>query len=243
MFAVASATVTILVAGCASIPSPDGPDASEQAAETRVESAVFEDWLASAGVGLPNEQHLFRAQIEGEEGQASVRLTLRTVSDGMFEIDAHDTFGRAVWGLLFDGEAGVVTDHRRRIYCRYGAEVSLPDASLRELPLTSLPRVLLAYVPVPPVGEITMLSSDRAEYRDEDGGRWRVRWSNSALAAWTYFGVGERPIVWWSRDDKGDAVLSHRDGTQLRWTETVSEVFVGEIELGSSPPGYVECES
>jgi len=234
--AVAIGLLCALLAGCAT--SRIGSKASGLAVD---EAEIGESLATQSLEPLPDAQRLFRAQIEGGQGQGALRLTLRTVSNGDYQIEANDTFGRSLWTLRFESESGLLIDHRAGTFCRYGSSVPLPEASLEDLPLPSLPRILLGRAPVevPPGSQAK--PSGALEFQDREGGHWTFRSLDGRLTTWTYYGETGRPLAWWS-GERREAVLSHRAGTQLRWTETVAEPASGGLPEASIGPDYVECE-
>ena len=220
-----------LLAGCVSSRATPEPT-PEPVSGQRLASMLAEP--------LPDAQKLFRAEVEGDQGQGTLRLTLRTMASGDYQVEANDSFGRSLWTLRFESGSGLLIDHRAGTYCRYGARVPLPEASLEDLPLRSLPRILLGKAPVEVPPEAETLPSGAVEFLDSDGGRWRLRVLDGAVSSWTYYATGDRPLAWWS-GERREAVLSHRAGTQLRWTETVSEPLVGGLPETPIGEGYVEC--
>lgn len=225
-----AATGLLLLPSCTTAPRLQGSGSDPHATLARL--SLLE---------LPDTQRLYRAQIEGESGEGGLRLTLRVVAGGDFQIEASDNFGRKLWSLRLESGVGLVVDHRRRVVCRRGSRVPVPEISLADLPLATIPRVLLGWVPVPPSRPVDWVRSGTAEYFDGDGGRWRLGLMDGSLTAWTYFGAGERPLLWWSRDGRGASVLSHRDGTQLRWSESVAEDLTGGLPPPVVDETYEEC--
>ena len=161
-------------------------------------------------------QTLYRVRYDGPEGDGSLRLVKRQVAADRFQLQAADTFGRAVWSLDLDGREVLLVDHRRGEACASSGDLRVPEVALRPLPLTAVARVLDARTPLeaPP-------GVDRADWTDDDGRRWTSRTEDGLLAAWTLWQSGE-PQLWWTRQPRG-GVLSHRDGSQFRWRQTARE--------------------
>lgn len=188
-------------------------------------------------------QRLYRVRYQGPEGDGSLRLTLRLAAPDRFELSAADPLGRARWSLRLDGDRARVVDHERREYCRTGSSLRVPEVALAELPVESLPRVLLGRLPVPPPA--ARASAAEIDFRDQRGRRWTARLDEGAPASWTLWEAGE-PLLWWQPQPRG-GVLSHRRGAQFRWRETVAEpLAAGPSALGpgAPPEGYreVECD-
>ena len=55
-------------------------------------------------------------------------------------------------------------------------------------------------------------------------------------ASWTLWADG-RPLLWWGRQPAG-GILSHREGAQFRWRETVAEPLSGDLRELTVPPDY-----
>ena len=189
-------------------------------------------------VGPSAAQTLYRVRYDGPEGDGSLRLVMRQVAPDRFQLQAADTFGRAVWGLDYERDEVLLLDHRRKEACVAGRELRVPEVALRPLPLPAVARVLSGRVPVPaPEG------ADPADWTDEAGQRWTARWEDGLLAAWTLW-QREKPQLWWLRQENG-GILSHRDGSQFRWRRTAYEKLLpSSYRRLDAPQGYVlaECE-
>ncbi len=159
---------------------------------------------------------LFRVRYQGPEGGGSLRLVMRQVAAERFQLQASDTFGRAVWSLDLDVQDVLLVDHRRKEACVAGTELRVPEMALRPLPLPAVARVLASQTPLPAPAEV-----DPSDWTDDDGRRWTARWEDDLLASWTLWQAGE-PQLWWSRQPRG-GVLSHRDGSQFRWRQVTRE--------------------
>ena len=177
-------------------------------------------------------QTLYRVRYDGPEGDGSLRLVLRQVAPDRFQLQAADTFGRAVWALDYADDTVLLLDHRREEACVAGRELRVPELALRPLPLPAVARVLAGETPLPaPPG------ADPADWTDEAGQRWTVRREEERLAAWTLWQAGE-PQLWWTRQASG-GVLSHRDGSQFRWRTTArEEIPASSYQRLEAPEGY-----
>ena len=207
-----------LPAGCAPLPAPvpAGPPAAPSPREAVPAAA----------------QTLYRVRYEGPEGSGSLRLVLRQVAAERFQLQAADTFGRAVWSLDLADDEVLLVDHRQKLACLSGSELRVPEVALRPLPLPAVARVLAARTPLPvPPG------ADREDWIDDAGQRWTARWQAGELVSWTLWQDGE-PQLWWSRQPRG-GILSHRDGSQFRWRETAREALApASYRPLEAPAGY-----
>ena len=181
---------------------------------------------------------LYRVRYEGPEGAGRLRLVLRQVAADRFQLQASDTFGRAVWSLDFDGEEVLLVNHRERSACVSGSELRVPELALRSLPLPAVARVLASRTPLP-----TPAGAGESDWTDDSGQRWTARREDDLLAAWTLWQAGE-PQLWWSRQPRG-GVLSHRDGSQFRWRQAAREKLLpSSYQRIAAPPDYRfgECQ-
>jgi hypothetical protein len=181
---------------------------------------------------LPGEelstQRLLRVHYDGPQGQGSLRLVLRLEDTDRFQLLAADTLGRSLWSLHAESTWAELINHREKWFCEAHDDVVLPERALAALPLRAVPRLLLGYVPVRPIGAA---GSGWVEYTDPNGQRWTVTWKDGQAESWTQW-VESRPALWWTRRAKG-GILSHRDGIQFRWREVVNEPL--EEDLGTLP--------
>lgn len=184
------------------------------------------------GVRPAAAQTLYRVRYKGPAGSGSLRLVMRLVQAERFQLQAADTFGRAVWSLDLDGDEVLMVDHRQKEACVSGGELRVPEVALRPLPLPAVARVLAGSTPLPaPPG------ADPADWTDEAGQRWTARWEEGSLASWTLWQSGQ-PQLWWSRQPRG-GVLSHRDGSQFRWRQTAREELQPDsYRRVEAPEGY-----
>ncbi len=226
------AAIAATLAGCSQLPAP-APIESAPVEATPVEPAPAEPAGERAQDGEPAAaQTLYRVRYEGREGSGSLRLVLRQVAAERFQLQAADTFGRAVWSLDLDGDQVLLVEHRRKAACLAGGELRVPELALRPLPLPAVARVLASRTPRrAPAG------ADRTDWTDETGQRWTARWEDGQLVSWVLWQAAE-PQLWWSRQPRG-GILSHRDGSQFRWRQTAREDLAPDsyrrIEV---PAGY-----
>lgn len=149
-----------------------------------------------------------------------MRLILKLESRDRYLIETKDRFGRGLWRVDHDPERTVLIDDRRNTYCESEGGIRIPEIALESLPLEELPAILLGRLP----GDLTALGTP-GSYRDPRGRRWTV-----GVSSWTVWQGGE-PWLWWGRDEEGEGVLSHREGSQLRWRQVAGERLAGELEL------------
>lgn len=200
---------------------------------------------AARAWALPTEaletQRLFRVRYEGQEGRAGMKLVLKLVSETRFQVLTSDSLGRPLWSLQTNGGETRLVDHRSKEFCS-AEELRLPDPVLESMPLQSLPRVLLGYLPSEPA-TIEKISHEEMDFRSADGRRWTSRLEAGRSISWVLWEKG-RPVLWWSGKG-GVGTLSHRQGIQIRWREIVSEPLqlpLGDLQV---PNGYrpSECDA
>ena len=194
------ALATLTLSACAQMPTP---------------TPVPRGGISSSVEPAP-ARTLYRVRYEGPDGGGSLRLVVRQVAADRFQLQASDTFGRAVWSLDLDGDDVLLVNHRERQACVAGGELRVPELALRPLPLPAVARVLAARTPVRvPAG------ADRSDWTDETGRRWTASWEGDRLEAWTLWQEGE-PRLSWRRQGRG-GVLSHLAGSQFRWRQVTRE--------------------
>jgi hypothetical protein len=179
-------------------------------------------------------QSLYRVDVQGDGRSGRMRLVLRddpAHPAAGFHLAAADSFGRPLWTLAEAGSAVGVVDHRGHAFCRASAGVTLPEAGLAGLPPEVLPRLLRGLLPIEPVGPIesTAADGDAIDFRDAAGRRWTATFEGGEPVTWTLWQEG-RPLLWWQRQP-GGGVLSHREGSQFRWRQSVVEQHAGEFVL------------
>lgn len=186
-------------------------------------------------------RRLFRVSLSGEAGQGSMRLALALSGPDSYAISASDALGRSIWDLVVGNQESYLIDHRRRWQCDLEGESGIPQESLRELSLRSLPAVLLGFLPVLPDGSVDARAG-KVDFVDDAGRRWTARSEGGKVDSWTLWKDGE-PAVWWSRRQRG-GLLSHRQGSQLRWRETLVEALSEDYRPPTKPAGYtvVVCD-
>ncbi len=167
---------------------------------------------------------------DGDRGSGALRLILKLESRHRYRIETKDRFGRGLWRIEFGPEQTVLVDDRQNTYCESHEGVRIPEIALESLPLEELPAILLGRLP----GDLGPLSKP-GWYRDSQGRRWTASGGSSQPDSWTVWQAGE-PWLWWGRDEQGEGVLSHRDGSQLRWRHVAGEPLVeGLVELRLEP--------
>ena len=223
-FAFDSGALVLCVAGCAT-----------SRLEPQPAAAVHE---AGGGVatGQVYRQSLYRVQYSGPEESGRLRVAIKQESETELTIASADTLGRALWTLELRNGATLVLDHRQKEFCRSTEDVRLAEVTLSMFPVESIPRILRGRLPID-------LADDEAvgdSVEDfESGRRWSIRrQDDGAIAAWTMW-VGEQPMLWWTRQDKG-GILSHRDGSQFRWRLVIEEEIEASLARLAPPPGFRE---
>lgn len=232
-----AALAIVVLGGCAHAPRPGsaGTEPPPTEASGPAEAELPAGRAVPAPGGLREDdahtQSLFRVQYEGPEGSGALRLVLKVEGPERYLVETRDRFGRLLWRIEGSAERNLLVDDRLRLYCASEEGIRIPEIALEALPLEDLPGILLDRLPgglVPleaPGGE----AGEAAEYRDRRWRRWTVTGPVEEPTAWTYWESGE-PRMWWRREAPGEAVLSHRAGTQLRWKRVASEPMAGALE-------------
>lgn len=191
--------------------------------------------VAAAGEG---RRELYRVGYQGPSGGGSLRLALLVAAEEGYQARASDGFGRALWSLEVSADRATLVDHRQRRYCVSDGELEIPELALGALPLERLPAVLAGELPAEP----RRPADDRGDFVDAAGRRWTSSVAGDRVEAWTLWREG-RPLVWWKRSEPG-AVLSHRDGAQLRWRRSVAEALEAPLAALVVPAEYTAagCE-
>ena len=225
--------VLILIAqisnGCASAPAPSNGG---------MQSAV-PVWTIPANE--LSTRRLYRISYAGDQGQASLRVALFLVSTRDFSISASDTFGRSIWDLMISPKASLFVDHRNDQFCEIDETATLPGPALQTFPIQTLPLVLLGRLPLPPREDVVSRDG-RIAFEDTTGRQWTATVVDGSIKSWTLWLEGE-PSVWWSRSQAGGFFLSHRQGGQIRWKETVVEELDENFSVADPPSSYqrIDC--
>lgn len=184
-------------------------------------------------------QWLFRAEVDGPDGGATLRLSLRDYGGGRFELGAADAVGQSRWRLVADGDDAVLLDVEGRRFCRIAtnAPFALPRLRL-ELPVASLPRVLRRELPVAPDAELA--AEGAVEFVDASGARWTASRTQGVWRSWTLWREGGPRI--WAKLEGDEATLSSREPPlQMRWRESAREPLPPGAEPPEAPErGYEE---
>ena len=168
-------------------------------------------------------------------------MILRLAGPQRYQLTAADALGRALWAADYQRGEFLFIDFRRRLACRSRKGFPVPEVALQSLPVAELPAVLLGRLPGRLVATSDRGTSD--DFTDFEGHRWTVEGArDGTVASWTLWLEG-RPVLWF-RQLEEESVLSHRQGSQFRWRQTVAEPMNAVLEPVSSPAGvrFVECE-
>ena len=187
-------------------------------------------------------QWLYRAEIESPEGKVSLRLALRELGEGGFDLGAADALGQGVWRLAVRENDAIWIDLASRRFCRLGANATPLLRRFRApLPATELSALLRGALPEAPADDVGgARGRGRVEIRDSSARRWTGERVADRWSTWTLWS-GERPRLWF-RDDGVERVLSGNDPAfQFRWRETAR----GELPAGAGvdtlpPEGFFE---
>ena len=193
-------------------------------------SAAAEPWRLPPDA-YPS-QRLYRVSYNGPEGDVGFKLTLYLEAEEKYRMSASD-LGRKLWSLSVDGQGEAVwLDHRRKQYCRASAASELRFLPLADLPLASLPKLLLGRLPAVPAADLAQ--GERAvSFLDARGFRWNGQLEDGQLAWWTLLDSGEA-IVWWRREERGGVFTDRPGKREVRWREVVAEQLeepLGELEV------------
>ena len=207
----------IVLAGCA-VHSATVHSTADQSTVGGTSSAV----TASGGFEASDlsTQRILRARYQGNAGQGSFRLVLRVGAADHYEVTASDLLGRQLWAFSVQGGGLRFVDHRGRRACEADQRFQLEAAvALSSIPLEALPAILLGRLP----------PGLRSDPGDDTGsrfldGQWRL-WTllreESTIVGWTLW-EKEEPLIWLQHRD-GSGILSSRQGSQLRWRQTLIE--------------------
>ncbi len=197
--------------------------------------------------GAYPSQRLYRVKYRGPEGEAGFKLTLYLEAEAKYRMLAAD-LGRKLWSLYVDaspreesgGAAGeaVWLDYRRKEYCRVGAAGALRFVPLADLPLVSLPRLLLGLMPADPAASLNRAET-RVSFLDSRGYRWDGVLSGQQLEWWSLLEAGET-IAWWRREDGGGVFSDSRGQQEVRWREVVSEPLESPLAAPEIPARFGE---
>ncbi len=167
-------------------------------------------------------QRLYRIKYQGPEGELGFKLVLYLESKSRYRLLATD-LGRKLWSLSVDGagEAAWI-DYRQKEFCQATSSSELRFVPLANLPLGSLPKLLLGRLPAEPAANLIQ-DATRVTFLDVQGQLWNASLAGSELEWWSLL-ENDEPVVWWKREADGSSVFVDRRGQQeVRWREVVSE--------------------
>ncbi len=207
------------------------------------DSPSAEPWLMP-GDAYPS-QRLYRVKYRGPEGEAGFKLTLYLEAETKYRMLASD-LGRKLWSLQVEGapRAGaggpqgeaVWLDYRRKEYCRASAAGTLRFVPLADLPLVSLPRLLLGLLPAQPAANLN-LTETRVSFLDARGYRWDGLLDGERLEWWNLL-EEEETIAWWRREEGGGVFSDRRGEQEVSWREVVREPFEGGLAAPEIPARF-----
>ena len=183
-------------------------------------------------------QRLYRVKYQGPEGDAGFKLTLYLEAEGKYRMLAAD-LGRKLWSLSVDGQGEAIwLNYRQKEYCRASAAGQIRFVPLADLPLVSLPRLLLGRMPVEPAASLAQGESS-VTFLDGRGFRWDASLEGGELEWWSLLESGE-PVAWWRRRDGEDVFVDRRGDQVVRWREVVRERLDEPLADLEIPPEYRE---
>lgn len=194
--------------------------------------------VVRAPTALEGVQVLFRIQFQQGDENGTGRLTLRSWAASDFALELRDTFGRGLWELRLNGDAGWIADLQNRRVCRIQADRSLLKTAWAGLSPRRLPRVLLGLDPLARSSERDGGGRRGNERAETDEGEWHFTWSDGVLDRWSLWREGQ-PALWWQREAAG-GVLSGSSGAQLRWRVKVAEPIDSQAERPTRPASFIE---
>ena len=163
-------------------------------------------------------QRLLRIRYQGQDGELRFRTILRLSDPEHFQMSAVDILGRALWGLEYVHPEVHFINYREKLDCRTVDPIVISEMALELLPVAELPAVLVGRLPTP---LIAARQGFDERLTDALGRRWSVSRDGGLLTGWTLWG-DEGPLLWFRRLEAG-GILSHREGSQFRWRETLAE--------------------
>jgi hypothetical protein len=184
-------------------------------------------------------QRLLRIRYQGRDGELGFRTILRLTDPEHFQMRAVDLLGRALWGIEYSHPEVHFINYREKLECRTVEPIVISEMALELLPVAELPAVLVGRLPSPllPAGPGT-----KGRFLDAHGRQWSVSRVGSSIDSWTLWKDRE-PLLWFRSLDEG-GILSHREGSQFRWRQTLIEPLDKVPPPLERPPGIraVGCE-
>ncbi len=177
-------------------------------------------------------QRLYRVKYHGPEGDAGFKLTLYLAAEAEYRMLASD-LGRKLWSLSVNGQGEAIwLNYREKQYCRASAGTELRFLPLADLPLVSLPRLLLGRLPAEPAAGLAR-GERNVSFLDARGFRWNGELEGDQLQWWSLVEDGEA-VVWWRREERGGVFSDRRGKQEVRWREVVREQLrspLAEVEI------------
>ena len=174
-------------------------------------------------------QWLFRAEISGEEGSASLRLLLRRFDAERFTLTASDALGQARWEVRGDPREAIWLDPQAKLFCRLDPRRPMPERlGVPGVALGDLPGLLTGEWPpaellAPSPADTSAARPFTAERNSASGASWR---------SWTLWHEGE-PVAWFKRLDPDLLLSVRRPSVQVRWRVTAE----GDLSRPADEPG------
>ena len=172
-------------------------------------------------------QRLYRVKYKGPEGEVGFKLALYLEHESRYRMLATD-LGRRLWSLSVNGQGEAVwVDYRGKEYCRAGAAGELGFVPLANLPLISMPKLLLGLLPAEPVANLKR-DAERIAFLDARGQLWNAGLNGDQLDWWSLVEFSEA-VVWWRREERGGIFVDLDGRQQVRWSEIVREALQGPL--------------
>lgn len=201
--------------------------------------AVAAAWeIPTTAIGT---QRLYRVQYQNAQDKLGFRLSLYLSSPRTYRMEASDGIGRRIFSLELRDADALWLDHREHTFCRIGEIETALRIPLADLPLLSLPKLLLGVMPMPPAAD-TAQDAKAVSFLDARGQKWSGGFGTGGSLEWWSLVQGGEPVAWWQRKDNESIFSDRRGGVQLRWTEMVVEQLDGAREPLKVPAGFEEGE-
>ncbi len=193
-----------------------------------------EPWQLPEGA-FPS-QRLYRVKYRGPQGDVGFKLTLYLETEAKYRMLASD-LGRKLWSLSVDGEGEAVwLDYRQKQYCRASAARELRFLPLADLPLVSLPKLLLGRLPAEPAANLAR-GERNLSFLDARGFQWNGELDGEQLSWWSLIEAGEA-VIWWRREDSGGVFSDRRGEQEVRWREVVREQLKSSLDSVEIPARF-----
>jgi len=191
-------------------------------------------------VGELGTQRLYRVEVRRGEEDGTLRLALRLAEPARFDLRAADTFGRPLWTLTVDGDAGRWVAVGRGAGCRFDPARPMRVAGLDwGLPARDLAATLTGRLPEAPAASDALRDID---FLDGAGRRWTAMRDGVGPLRWTLWRE-DAAVLGWERAGRGGVLSARAARLQIRWREVAREPLGGDgPRLEPSAAEEPECD-